>query len=145
MQFRNKNWIILNIFYDILHSSASILKSSQRPGVCTVNYPFSALPGHEGNHGNNAITPLKMRLLTWILYGIHVSNKYRLRMLEYIIERIFSLLKAIYICLKITLHKKQKPCKTQKLYCNFKCKVLWKSPCGLWNLYILLSLSSASK
>lgn len=77
------------------YSSESILKSSRHPGVCTVNCPFSsALPGHEGNHGNNAITPLKMRLLTWILYGIHVSNKYTLRMLEYIIERIFSLLKS---------------------------------------------------
>lgn len=77
------------------YSSESILKSFQRPGVFTVNCPFSsALPGHEGNHGNNVITPLKTRLLTWILYGIHVSNKYRLRMLEYIIERIFSLLKS---------------------------------------------------
>lgn len=75
--------------------SESVLKSSQHPEVFTVNCPFSsALPGHEGNHGNNVITPLKTRLLTWILYGIHVSNKYRLRMLEYVIERIFSLLKS---------------------------------------------------
>lgn len=52
-----------------------------------MNGPFSHL-FHLGclKPLNIVITALRGRLLGWVLYGIHVSNPYRLGELEYIIE-----------------------------------------------------------